>query len=158
MFNSHRGVNISRANYKRQLRYRRLSLKYTRWSVRHSLPLLLIRLGRTYLLGNQLQEKIRYWLHPPDPSTNHNIARRDHHDGTASWFTQSSVFEDWKATGSLLWVYGKRKHFFYFVSIPYSDLYLPHDFIAGAGKSVLWYGDSLVSSSRELTVLSSSTA
>ena len=29
--------------------------------------------------------------------------------------------------------------------------------VAGAGKSVLWYGDSLVSSSRELTVLSSST-
>ena len=138
MFNSHRGVNISRANYKRQLRYRRLSLKYTRWSVRHSLPLLLIRLGRTYLLGNQLQEKIRYWLHPPDPSTNHNIALRQHHRGTATWFTQGNSFRDWQVTGPLLWVHGKRMRLSDFPSNASDDCML-HCFSAGSGKSILWY-------------------
>jgi hypothetical protein len=63
------------------------------------------------LAGDQLQEKIRLWLHNPDPSTNHNVALRQRHDGTAAWFTKGSTFEGWRAQGSLLWIHGKRKHF-----------------------------------------------
>jgi hypothetical protein len=138
MFKPRRGVNTSRTNYEHQLRYRRLPVKYTRQSVRHSLPLLLIHLGRTCSSGNQLQEKIRYWLHPPDPSTNHNIALRQHHRGTATWFTQGNSFRDWKATGSLLLVHGKRRRLSEFPFIA-SDGCMPHCFAAGSGKSILWY-------------------
>jgi hypothetical protein len=60
------------------------------------------------LSGNQLQESIHNWLSPPDPSTNHNIACGTHHKKAATWFFQGSIFQEWKSTGSLLWVYGKR--------------------------------------------------
>jgi hypothetical protein len=60
------------------------------------------------LTESQLREKLRKWLSPPDPSTNHNIARKAHHEGTASWFFQGSIFEEWKSSPSLLWVHGKR--------------------------------------------------
>ncbi|KAH9975115.1 hypothetical protein BGW80DRAFT_1444668 [Lactifluus volemus] len=46
------------------------------------------------------------WLSPPDPSKNHIIARGHCHDGTTKWFVQG-VFEEWRSTGSLLWVHGK---------------------------------------------------
>ncbi|KAI0292985.1 hypothetical protein B0F90DRAFT_193652 [Multifurca ochricompacta] len=55
----------------------------------------------------QLQETFRRWLSPPDPSKNHNIARKSHHVGTASWFIDGNTFPEWRATGSLLWVHGK---------------------------------------------------
>jgi hypothetical protein len=45
---------------------------------------------------------------------NHNIACRDHLDGTASWFIQSGMFKEWKGAGSFLWIHGKRTHFFPF--------------------------------------------
>ena len=65
--------------------------------------------GRLRVLsGNQLRENIHKWLSPPDPSTNHNIACGTHHKKTASWFFQSSIFREWKSTGSLLWIHGKR--------------------------------------------------
>jgi len=65
--------------------------------------------GRSHgFAGNQFQKDVRNWLSPPDPSTNHNIARRDHLDGTASWFIESGTFKEWKAMGSLLWIRGKR--------------------------------------------------
>ena len=60
------------------------------------------------LLGNQLLESIHRWLSPPDPSTNHNIACGTHHKKTASWFFQGNIFQEWKSTGSLLWIHGKR--------------------------------------------------
>ena len=60
------------------------------------------------LTGNQLKQLLRAWLSPPDPSTNHNIARKAQHKGTAIWFFQGSIFIEWKSNGSLLWVYGKR--------------------------------------------------
>ncbi|KAH9984810.1 hypothetical protein BJV77DRAFT_1035573 [Russula vinacea] len=63
-----------------------------------------------------MQEKLRSWLSPPDPSVNHNIACKTQHSGTATWFIQSSIFQDWKKNGSLLWVRGNP----------------------GAGKSILW--------------------
>jgi hypothetical protein len=54
------------------------------------------------------QVKLRRWLSPANPSTNHNIARRAHHQGTATWFFQGSIYNEWKSAPSLLWIYGKR--------------------------------------------------
>jgi hypothetical protein len=90
-------------------------------SVRRSTSELVVIDAERVPTGDQVQEKIRYWLSPPDPSTNHNIARRDHHDGTATWFTQGRTFEQWKAVGSLLWIHGKRMCLFYllFISCPH---------------------------------------
>jgi hypothetical protein len=64
------------------------------------------------LTGNQMREKLQNWLSPPDPSINHNIARKVHHEGTATWFFQGSIFKDWKSSPSLLWVHGKRTSLF----------------------------------------------
>ncbi|KAH9069514.1 ankyrin repeat-containing domain protein, partial [Lactarius deliciosus] len=50
---------------------------------------------------------LRKWQSPPDPSTNHNIAGDRQHEGTAEWFFDSDQFENWKVTGSLLWIHGK---------------------------------------------------
>ena len=60
------------------------------------------------LSENQLRETIHRWLSPPDPSTNHNIACGTHQKKNASWFFQGTIFQEWKSTGSLLWVHGKR--------------------------------------------------
>jgi|ERR1700761_7114248 len=60
------------------------------------------------LAGNQLKQLLRAWLSPADPSTNHNIARKAQYKGTAVWFFQGNIFVEWKSTGSLLWVHGKR--------------------------------------------------
>jgi hypothetical protein len=60
------------------------------------------------LLGNRLRESIHKWLSPPDPSMNHNIACGARHKKTATWLFQSSIFQEWKSTGSLLWIHGKR--------------------------------------------------
>jgi hypothetical protein len=68
--------------------------------------------GLDILIGKQLRQDLWKWLSPPDPSTNHNIARGSHHKGTAMWFFQSSIFENWKSTPSLLWMHGKRMLFF----------------------------------------------
>ena len=67
------------------------------------------RSSRT-LSGHQSREIIHRWLSPPDPSTNHNIACGTHHKKSASWFFQGSIFQEWKSSGSLLWVHGKRSH------------------------------------------------
>ncbi|KAH9169375.1 hypothetical protein EDB89DRAFT_2098979 [Lactarius sanguifluus] len=56
---------------------------------------------------NQLIQLLRSWLSPSDPSTNHNIARKARHRGTAAWFFQGSIFIEWKFSGSLLWIHGK---------------------------------------------------
>jgi hypothetical protein len=71
------------------------------------------------------REKLQKWLSPPDPSTNHNIARKAHHKGTASWFFQGSIFKQWKSSSeSLLWVHGKRT--FIFLSFPLFHTTLTH--------------------------------
>ena len=62
----------------------------------------------TSFTGNQIRDDLLRWLSPPDPSTNHNIARKAHHNGTTRWFFQGSIFNQWKSNGSLLWVHGKR--------------------------------------------------
>ncbi|KAK8052793.1 hypothetical protein PG996_012094 [Apiospora saccharicola] len=52
-------------------------------------------------------KKIRKWLSPPDPSTNFNIARRQHYQGTGQWFLKSEAYKKWKTKrNSLLWLNG----------------------------------------------------
>ena len=58
--------------------------------------------------GNLLRDNLLRWLSPSDPSTNHNIASKARHDGTAQWFFQGGIFNEWKSAGSFLWVHGKR--------------------------------------------------
>ena len=62
------------------------------------------------LVGDQRRELFRRWLSPPDPSINHNIARKAHHGGTATWFTRGHIMKVWKSTGSLLWIHGLRSY------------------------------------------------
>ena len=89
--------------------------------------------------GDQLRDSVHKWLSPPDPSTNHNIACGTRHKKMASWFFEGSIFQEWKSTGSLLWVHGSRS------SDPLSNL-TPAElclvFVAGSGKSILWFVDS----------------
>ncbi|KAN0133864.1 hypothetical protein V8E53_008296 [Lactarius tabidus] len=61
----------------------------------------------------QLRESLKRfrWQSPSDPSTNHNFACDRQHRRTAEWFCKGTVFEKWKATGSLLWDHGKHMHF-----------------------------------------------
>ena len=81
------------------------------------------------------QVKFRRWLSPSDPSTNHNIACGAHHKRFATWFFQGNTYNEWKLTPSLLWVHGKRARLSQFLyHTPDSILYL-----AGAGKSILWF-------------------
>jgi hypothetical protein len=63
---------------------------------------------RQYLPGDQLQWDVKQWLSPPDPSMNHNFVSKARHSGTAAWFFESDELTEWKATGSLLWIHGKR--------------------------------------------------
>jgi hypothetical protein len=61
-----------------------------------------------FFTGNQLRDNIFRWLSPPDQSTNHIIARKSRHNGTAQWFFEGNIFKEWKSTGSFLWIHGKR--------------------------------------------------
>ncbi|KAH9061892.1 hypothetical protein EDB87DRAFT_1576225 [Lactarius vividus] len=62
------------------------------------------------LNSNELRKDLRKWIAPPDPSVNYNTASDAHHEGTVAWCTKGSTFADWKASGSLLWVHGKRTY------------------------------------------------
>ena len=59
-------------------------------------------------IGSQWRQDLRIWFSSPDPSTNHVIQCGSQHQGTANWFFRGSHFEEWKSTGSLLWIHGKR--------------------------------------------------
>ena len=75
----------------------------------YSLDLISANYGTLHTLSeNQSWESIEKWLSPPDPSTNHNIACGTYYKKTASWFFQGSIFQEWKSTGPLFWIYGKR--------------------------------------------------
>jgi hypothetical protein len=81
-----------------------------------------------------LQEKVRRWLSPPNPSINHNSARKAYREGSAEWFLHGNTFPEWKTTiGSLLWISGKR------MLIPFASLKLElrNNFTAGSGKTIL---------------------
>ncbi|KAH8978254.1 hypothetical protein EDB86DRAFT_3054111 [Lactarius hatsudake] len=56
---------------------------------------------------DQMQRDSKTWLCPPDPSKNYNIGCKSHRDGTAAWLFEESVFTEWDAKGSLLWIQGK---------------------------------------------------
>jgi hypothetical protein len=73
-------------------------------------------LNLSILTESLLREKSKTWLSPRtplDPSKNHNIARKAHHKGTASWFFQSRIYEEWKSSPSFLWIHGKRTFLFF---------------------------------------------
>ena len=72
-------------------------------------------------LDNQSRDRLKSWLSPPNPSINHNTACGAHHDGTGTWFIHGNSFEAWKASGSLLWVHGKRTPIFYVYSLIAAD-------------------------------------
>ncbi|KAI0261708.1 hypothetical protein BC834DRAFT_894258 [Gloeopeniophorella convolvens] len=55
----------------------------------------------------QLLCRYREWLSAPHPSTNHNAACAVRLGGTGKWFLEGSVYREWKAGGSLLWIHGK---------------------------------------------------
>ena len=95
--------------------------------------------GSTLHTGNQLRQDLRRWLSPPDPSTNHNIACSAHHQGTTTWFSQGSIYSEWKSTPSLLWIHGKRES----LSRSYQTLPDGLSCVAGSGKSILWFVDPL---------------
>jgi len=100
--------------------------------------LAIARCSRLNLLtGNQLNQLLRTWLSPVDPSTNHNTAQKAQHKGTAVWFFQGSIFVEWKSTGSLLWIHGKRVFLSALVTPTPSDT--PPVFVAGSGKSIIWF-------------------
>ncbi|KAH9056836.1 hypothetical protein EDB87DRAFT_1165885 [Lactarius vividus] len=56
---------------------------------------------------NQIEQDVRKWFSPPDPSVNYNIAREAYQEGTAAWFLQGGIFKEWELVGSLLWIHGK---------------------------------------------------
>ena len=58
--------------------------------------------------GTQRRQELRTWVCPPDPSTNHNIACGASHKQMAEWFFEGNKIKEWKSTGSLLWIHGKR--------------------------------------------------
>ena len=92
-------------------------------------------LDLSILSESLLREKSRKWLVSPDPSTNHNIARKAHHKGTSSWFFQSRIYEQWKSSSSFLWIHGKRT----LLSFSLSFIPLTPISVAGSGKSILWF-------------------
>ena len=79
-----------------------------------SLCHILITLSADGSTGNQLRDSLFRWLSPPDTLINHNIASKVHHNGTAQWFLQGSIFNQWKSTEPFLWIHGKRALFFAF--------------------------------------------
>ena len=84
---------------------------------------------------SQSQENLRKWQSPPDPSTNHNIAGNRQHEGTSKWFIDSDKFCKWMEAGALLWIHGKGT----FLSFVTSVISWTTRFVAGSGKSILWF-------------------
>ena len=59
-------------------------------------------------IGIEIRKDFRKWIAPPDPSVNYNAASGAHHGGTAAWCLEGNTLADWKTSGSLLWIHGKR--------------------------------------------------
>ena len=78
-------------------------------------------------LQRNLERDVQLWLSAPDPWTNHNAARKTNHNGTATWFTQGTTFNEWKnkSTGSVLWIHGIRVSQ-NFLSLPAADRFQYH--------------------------------
>jgi len=86
------------------------------------------------LTGKRSQQELRGWLSPPDPSTNHNTACNTQYEGTSTWFFERSTYgsQNYLCCGSTGNV---RPSFFELLLC--APLTFP--FVAGSGKSVLWY-------------------
>ncbi|KAN0142132.1 Ankyrin repeat-containing domain protein [Lactarius tabidus] len=56
---------------------------------------------------NQIEQDVRKWFSPPDPSVNYNAACEAYQKGTAAWFLQGTIFKEWELIDSLLWIHGK---------------------------------------------------
>ncbi|KDR66348.1 hypothetical protein GALMADRAFT_1157619 [Galerina marginata CBS 339.88] len=56
---------------------------------------------------DNLEEKIRKWLSPPDSSKNRNEADEKRQVDTCSWFLEGWRFREWEANPGFLWVRGK---------------------------------------------------
>ena len=99
------------------------------YSVRnHIISVTYDRESLTSLLGNELRKDFRKWIAPPDPSVNFQSASDAHHEDTAAWCTTGSTVADWKSSGCLLWVHGKRTYLLTVsVLIPANDSMIYHD-------------------------------
>ena len=64
----------------------------------------------TSLSVNELRKDLRQWIAPPDPSINFNTASDTHREGTAAWCTNGNTLANWKSSGTLLWIHGKRTY------------------------------------------------
>jgi len=89
---------------------------------------------------NPSRKSVYEWLSPPDLSMNHDIARAIHPKGTTTWFLQERIFQEWKEGEgtSLLWIHGECAPCFNFFPNTIS-CHIHIIFIAGSGKSVLWF-------------------
>ena len=108
--------------------------------------------------GTQLRDSLLRWLSPPDPSINHNVARKVHHDGTSQWFFQGSIFKEWKFAGSFLWIHGKRA---FLLPFTIQQFLTSLNTVAGSGKSILRFvgpGPSFTRSSKRSRLISSSSS
>jgi hypothetical protein len=88
------------------------------------------------LIGSESRENLHRWISPPDPSNEYNTTCDAQHEGTAAWCTKSNTFADWKRSGSLLWVHGKRTCPTILWALFIANGLL---FIAGSGKTFLRY-------------------
>ncbi|OQN96228.1 hypothetical protein B0A48_17790 [Cryoendolithus antarcticus] len=53
-------------------------------------------------------DRIKAWLSPPDPWTNHHTARNVHEPHTGAWLLRHEKYLDWKqGSTQVLWVHGK---------------------------------------------------
>ena len=112
--------------------------------VKRSLSDFICTMGPLHIiLEKQLRKDIHKWLSPSDPSTNHNIACDTHHKKTATWFFQGSIFREWKSTGSLLWIHGKR-------AFDHTPHLVPSDEILNCSR--LWQKYSLVGGCLALSI------
>jgi Cdc6-like AAA superfamily ATPase len=60
-----------------------------------------------FVARSNLEGSIKSWLDPPDASTNHIQARKEHHQDTGLWFLKSEQYTQWKAKlCSALWLHG----------------------------------------------------
>jgi len=67
----------------------------------------------------KVDEDVRRWLSPPDPSVNHNRALMARHEGTGKWLLLREDFREWKATDcGVYWLYALGAHCPYILATP----------------------------------------
>jgi hypothetical protein len=94
------------------------------------------------VMGEEVLQKLKPWLSPPDPLINYTTGLRNQCEETANWFFRRHIFQEWHSTGSLLWIHGKRA-FLETSAVICLSLTIPA-IIAGSGKTILWFAVSLI--------------